>query len=185
MFFEMVQDLRKQADQKSASAGQGAVPVSSEASAAHGAVLAASGGVSHAAPAAVLSAGSAAHAGPSAAPTLHPDRATENKQWLKVLLCLDKIFFPNVFRSGIFCRTICYLLFPVSCQSWQVQLVQDGPARLKRVAFPENVQELRRSILKVFNLDETVRFILIAIDGEDTQHISLQHATVVLCESCH
>ena len=63
--------------------------------------------------------------------------------------------------------------------------MQDGPARLKRVAFPENVQELRRSILKVFNLDETVRFILIAIDGEDTQHISLQHATVVLCESCH
>ena len=115
MFFEMVQDLRKQANQKSASAGQGAVPVSSEASAAHGAVLAASGGVSHAAPAAVLSAGSAAHAGPSAAPTLHPDRATENKQWLKVL-CLDKIF--SLMFSGpeysVEPSVICCFLFLVS-----------------------------------------------------------------------
>ena len=97
MFFEMVQDLRKQANQKSASAGQGAVPVSSEASAAHGAVPAASGasaahgavpaesgGASPAASEAVLSAGSAAPAGPSADIRLHLASGTENKQFLKV-----------------------------------------------------------------------------------------------------
>ena len=97
MFFEMVQDLRRRADQKSASAAQGAVPAASGASAAHGAVPAASGasaahgavpaasgGVSPAASAAVLSAGFAAPAGPSAEPTLHPDSATENKEFLKV-----------------------------------------------------------------------------------------------------
>ena len=84
MFFEMIQDLRRRADQKSASAAQGAVPAASGAAVTHGVVPAESAQVSPAASAAVLSAGSASHAGPSAEPTSHRDSAKENKQFLTV-----------------------------------------------------------------------------------------------------
>ena len=69
----------------------------------------------------------------------------------------------------------------------QVQLAQDGLARTKRIVVPENFQELRRSIRKVFNLDRTVRFILSATDGQDSKPPSLQHFTVILlwCQFCH